>query len=103
MSEQIIVGKWEIKVCGSSMDLVHGFYHIITEYCFWLDNECICLNFANGGINCFSITAEEISRRHENGVKIREFNIDKREVEKITKYLELKKEITKLKDYMETQ
>jgi len=51
MKKEIEAEIWSIKICGSTVDVVHGNYQTIKEI--YIKSEGIACNMADGYLHCF--------------------------------------------------
>jgi len=83
---------WNIRIYGSVLDKVHGFYQDIAEI--YIPKYGISFNFANGSSNLFKSEKSRYTDAEEAN-KIKDIEVDYQMVEMFTKYLELKDVINK--------
>jgi hypothetical protein len=95
MKKEIKAEIWEIQICGSAVEMVHGNYQTITEL--YIPSEKIGCNLANKHLHCFAVDHDRYSKIGK-GKLIKLVTIPLEFVERLKKYIKLQGKIIRTLD-----
>jgi len=96
MKEETINAEiWELKICGSAIDMVHGAYQTITEL--YIPSEKIGCNLADEYLHCFVVNPERYGKIGKGKI-IKSLTIPSEFVERLKKSIKLQGKITRTLD-----
>ena len=96
MKKEIKAEIWEVKICGSALDMVHNNYQTIIEL--YITSEKISCNLANECLHCF----ETYDGRYKGNKLVKETTVPLIFVRKAKEYIKIQEELrVNLKNYLE--
>ena len=88
--EKIKAEIWEIKICGSALDMVHNNYITIAEL--YIPSEKISVNLAEECLHCFASDPERYGKLCK-GKLMKSTVVSSEFVERLKKYIKLQGKI----------